>query len=135
MALTSESRRAPSLVDRLRGVRSATSAEYVSVRVDATSLDALALRAFNSFASAVRGVPSVEQVRAHQAGAYLHLVTYASHATPEDRDAIYDAEIVVHDDFPQLRFEFNLIDRRGYPMVDAPLTGQYIEHIRDLPDA
>ena len=92
------------------------------------------MEAFNAFVSIVRSIRSVEQIRAQVAGTYLHLVTYVSESTLDERDAIYQAELSVHDRFPDIRFEFDLIDRMGNPVMPGELTNKLTEVIRDLPD-
>lgn len=115
-------------------LHSATTADATSVRVDQNSFEELVGAALASYVNAVRHIPTIEQVRVQQAGAYLHIVSYVSDAAPADRSAIYDAEIALHDAYPQLRFEFNIVDRHGYPTVNSPIAGKFIEHIRTLPD-
>ncbi len=92
------------------------------------------MKAFDKFVTAVREIATVEQVRAHQAGTYLHLVTYMSESSQEDRFAVYQAELMVHDQFPQLSLEFDLVDRMGYAFPSAQLTGKLVEAVRTLPD-
>ena len=92
------------------------------------------MNAFDAFVAAVRDIPSVEQVRAQVAGTYIHLVTYMSESSLEQRYAVYDAQAAMYKQFPDLKLEFDVIDRRGYPVEDGELTGKYIEVIRDLPD-
>jgi hypothetical protein len=76
----------------------------------------------------------VEQVRAYVAGTYIHLVTYLSHSTEEERFAVYDCDKVIHDRYLDLRFEFDLIDRRGYPMTPDEIKDKHVAVIRQLPD-
>lgn len=91
--------------------------------------------AFNAFVDAVTAIPSVEQVRGQVAGAYLHLVAYVSESSVEERFAVYAVEQQMYDRFPDLRLEFDLIDRKGYPVTAAgELTGKYVAVIRTLPD-
>lgn len=92
------------------------------------------MKAFDKFVTAVRDIPTVEQVRAQQAGTYLHLVTYMSESSQEERSAVYQAELMIHDQFPQLSLEFDLVDRMGYAFPSAQLTGKLVESIRTLPD-
>lgn len=92
------------------------------------------MQAFSIFVDAVREIPSVEQVRAQEAGTYLHLVVYMSDSSLEDRYAVYDAQGMLYDAYPDLRLEFDVIDRRGHPVEAVELTGKYIEIIRTLPD-
>lgn len=106
----------------------------VGLSVERDVLQEMVRDAFHSFVAAVRGIPSVEQVRAHVAGTYLHLVTYMSCSTEPERYAVYAAEIAVHDRYPHIQFEFDLIDRKGRPVQYGELTGKFIEIIRDLPD-
>lgn len=107
----------------------------VTVPVEREILQEMVMDAFNTFVDAVREIPSVEQVRAHVAGTYMHLVTYVSQSSEADRYAVYAAEIAVHDRFPHVQFEFDLIDRKGRPVQNGELAGKFIEVIRDLPDS
>lgn len=119
-----------------RPIRQASTAEgnYVTLPVAIRTLQEVVMQAFNTFVDAVREIPSVEQVRAQEAGTYLHLVVYMSDSTLKDRYAIYDAQGMLYDTFPDLRLEFDVIDRRGYPVETVELTGKYVEIIRTLPD-
>lgn len=92
------------------------------------------MQAFNTFVAAVRSIPAVEQVRGQVAGAYVHIVTYLSQSTLEERAAVYTAQMHLYDQFPDLRLEFDAIDREGYPVEAGELTGKYVEVIRELPD-
>lgn len=74
------------------------------------------MQAFNTFVAAVRSVPTVEQVRGQVAGAYVHIVTYLNQSTLEERAAVYAAQMHLYDQFPDLRLEFDAIDREGYPV-------------------
>jgi hypothetical protein len=98
------------------------------------ALEKATQRAFDDFAEMVGEIPSVEQVNGQAAGAYLHLVTYVSHSTEEDRFRVYEAEKRLFAEYPHLRFEFDLVDRRGYPLDAAEIRGKYIKPIRQLPD-
>ncbi|NOZ27996.1 MAG: hypothetical protein GXP39_08090 [Chloroflexi bacterium] len=109
------------------------SAQSVTIPMEIRSLEA-AMEAFRAFVDMVRDIPSVEQVRAKFAGTYLHIVTYASGSTKEERRQIYRAELALADRYPDLHFEFDLIDRRGYPVIDKEETGKWIERIRSLPN-
>lgn len=91
--------------------------------------------AFEAFAAQVRVVPSVEQVRGQVAGTYLHLVTYMNRSTRGERVRVYEAQRTIHDRFPHLHFEFDVVDRQGQPMEPAPTRNhQLIERIRSVPD-
>lgn len=115
-------------------VTSDASARYVRVPVAIESLQRLAMDAVYTFVAAVRDVPSVEQVRARFAGTYLHLITYASQSTESQRRQIYAAELDLARRYPDLQFEFDLLDRRGYPVQDQDEPGKWVERIRRLPD-
>ena len=119
-----------------RPVRQASTAEgnYVTLPVAIRTLQEVVMQAFNTFVDAVRDIPTVEQVRAQEAGTYLHLVVYMSNSTLTDRYAVYDAQGKLYDAYPDLRLEFDVIDRRGYPVETVELTGKYIEIIRTLSD-
>ena len=97
-------------------------------------LQEVAMQALNAFVTAIRDIPTVEQVRAQTAGAYVHFATYMSESTMSQRYAVYEAEIGLYDQFPDLHLEFDLIDREGYPVERGELTGKYVEIIRELPD-
>lgn len=97
-------------------------------------LQEVAMQALNAFVTAIRDIPTVEQVRAQTAGAYVHIVTYMSDSTLEQRYAVYDAQSQLYRQYPALRLEFDLIDREGYPVEHDELTGKTIEIIRELPD-
>lgn len=93
------------------------------------------MRAFNEFVERVGKVEAVEQVRGHVAGTYLHLVTYVSESDEAQRYAIYDVEQLIHDRYPEIKFEFDLIDRRGHAVeMAAHISDKYIRIIRQLPD-
>lgn len=119
-----------------RPLRQASTAEgnYVTLPVAIRTLQEVVMQAFNTFVDAVREIQSVEQVRAQEAGTYLHLVVYLSNSTLEERYAVYDAQGMLYDAYPDLRLEFDVIDRRGYPVETVDLTGKYVEIIRTLPD-
>lgn len=108
--------------------------DYATISVALRSLEEATVKAFQAFVDAVREVPTVEQVRAQTAGSYVHLVTYVSDSTLDQRYAIYEAQMKLYDLFPYLRLEFDLIDRKGYPVDGDELTGKLIEVIRELPD-
>lgn len=93
------------------------------------------MRAFNEFVDMVGNIGAVEQVRGHAAGTYLHLVTYVSESDEAQRYAIYDVEQLIHDRYPEIKFEFDLIDRRGHAVeMAAHISDKYIRIIRQLPD-
>ena len=92
------------------------------------------MQAFDAFVDAVRTVPTVEQVRGQTAGAYVHMVTYMSESSLEERFAVYDVQKRMYDLFPQLRLEFDVIDRKGEPVDHDDLTGKLVEVIRELQD-
>ena len=111
-----------------------TAGEYATFPVVSNSLQEMVMQAFNTFVAAVRSIPTVEQVRGQVAGAYVHIVTYLSRSTLEERSAVYTAQMRLYDQFPDLRLEFDAIDREGYPVEGGELTGKYVEVIRELPD-
>lgn len=119
-----------------RPLRQASTAKgnYVTLPVALQTLQEVVMQAFNTFVQAVREISSVEQVRAQEAGTYLHLVVYMSDSTLDDRYAIYDAQGMLYDAYPDLRLEFDVIDRRGHPVEAVELTGKYVEIVRTLPD-
>jgi hypothetical protein len=98
-------------------------------------LDQATAQAFYAYVELVKHIPSVEQVRAHVAGAYLHLFTYVSHSTEEERFAVYDCDKQFYDRYPDLRLEFDLIDRRGYPLSDGESQDKYVAIIRQLTES
>jgi hypothetical protein len=116
------------------GHATTTKGNYVTIPVANPSQEVVVMKAFDAFVQAVRDIPTVEQVRAQPAGTYLHLVTYMSQSTEEQRFAVYTAELMVHDRFPELSLEFDLIDRDGYALPSGQLTGKLVEPIRALPD-
>ena len=91
-------------------------------------------QAFDTFVKEVRAIPTVEQVRGQTAGAYLHMVTYMSESSLEERFAVYDSQKRMYEIFPQLRLEFDVIDRKGHPVDHDDLAGKLVEVIRELPD-
>lgn len=111
-----------------------TVASHVTFPVAIETLQEMMMSAFNEFVAAVRDIPSVEQVRAQVAGTYIHLVTYLSESTLDQRYAVYDVQAEMYRKFPNLKLEFDVIDRRGYPVAGGELTGKYVEVIRKLPD-
>lgn len=111
-----------------------TAGEYATFPVVSNSLQEMIMQAFSTFVAAVRSIPTVEQVRGQVAGAYVHIVTYLSGSTLEERSAVYAAQMRLYDQFPDLRLEFDAIDREGYPVEGGELTGKYVEVIRELPD-
>lgn len=111
-----------------------TAGAYATFTVGSNSLQEMVMQAFNTFVAAVRSVPTVEQVRGQVAGAYVHIVTYLNQSTLEERAAVYAAQMHLYDQFPDLRLEFDAIDREGYPVEAGELTGKYVEVIRELPD-
>lgn len=111
-----------------------TAGQYATFPVESTRVQEMVMDAFNAFVDAVTAIPSVEQVRGQVAGAYLHLVAYVSESSVEERFAVYAVEQQMYDRFPDLRLEFDLIDRKGYPVTAGELTGKYVAVIRTLPD-
>lgn len=107
---------------------------YVTIPVATDTQEGWVMKAFNALVKAVRDIPSVEQVRGQAAGSYVHLVTYMSESTLEQRYQVYEAQMRMYGLFPQLRLEFDVIDRKGYPVQHDELTGKLIEVIRELPD-
>ncbi len=107
---------------------------YVTLPVAISSIQEATQKVLDDFVALVRDISSVEQVRGQAAGTYLHLVVYVSESTREDRFRVYEAEKAIHDRHSSFNFEFDLIDRRGYPMQTADIQGKYMEIIRKLPD-
>lgn len=114
--------------------QAATIKENYVIPVVTNTQEGWVMKAFDALVKAVRDIPSVEQVRGQVAGSYLHLVTYMSESTLDQRYQVYDAQMRMYDRFPQLRLEFDVIDRKGYPVQHDELTGKLIEVIRELPD-
>ncbi len=92
------------------------------------------MTAVEAFVERIEAIPSVEQVRAKFAGTYLHIITYASQSTEEERYRIYDEELMLAQQWPDLQFEFDLLDRRGCSTSDYDEPGKWIKRIRRLPD-
>lgn len=114
---------------------SKSSSESVTLDVAIHSMEKATKQAFDDFVASMRAVEAVEQVRGKAAGTYLHLVTYVSESSKEERFAIYEAEKQLHKRYGQmLDFEFDLIDRRGYAVEEAEIDEKYIEIIRKRPD-
>lgn len=107
---------------------------YVVLQPAAPATEEIVAQAFDAFVRAVRAIGSVEQVRGQTAGAYVHIVTYLSESSLEERFAVYKVQQEMYGLFPQLRLEFDVIDRRGHPVDHDDLTGKLIEVIRELPD-
>lgn len=107
---------------------------YVVRSSAASTTEEVVLQAFDTFVNAVRDIPTVEQVRGQAAGAYLHIVTYMSESSMRERFAVYNIQMRMYDRFPQLRLEFDVIDRKGQPADHDELTGKLVEVIRELPD-
>ena len=107
---------------------------YVVLPSPAPMAEQDVMQAFDTFVKEVRAIPSVEQVRGQTAGAYLHMVTYMSESSLEERFVVYDIQKRMYEIFPQLRLEFDVIDRKGHPVDHDDLTGKLVEVIRDLPD-
>lgn len=98
------------------------------------ALEKTTRKAFDEFTEMIGEIPAVEQVRGQVAGAYLHLVTYVSQSREPERFQIYEAEKRIFAAYPHLRFEFDLVDRRGYALDTAEIKGKYIKTIRELPN-
>lgn len=132
----------PRLEKRLTGFSTAGTIQAVGVSTvkkysPDEAIQALAKatqRAFDDFVEMIGEIPSVEQVSGQVAGSYLHLVTYVSHSTEAERFLVYEAEKRLFAEYPHLRFEFDLVDRRGYRLEDSEIRGKYSKTIRRLPD-
>jgi hypothetical protein len=107
---------------------------YVVMPPAAFTPEEVVTQAFDAFVNAMRDIPTVEQVRGQTASAYLHMVTYMSESSLEERFAVYNVQMRMYDLFPQLRLEFDVIDRKGQPVDHDDLTGKLVEVIRELPD-
>lgn len=107
---------------------------YVTIPLAPGAHEEMVMKAFNTFVTFIQAIPTVEQVRGQVAGTYLHLVIYMSESSLEERYKVYEAEMQLYEQFPDLRLEFDLIDRKGYPVEYSELTGKLIEVIRELPD-
>lgn len=112
----------------------ASTVEKYSPDAAIQALEKATRRAFDDFSQMVSEISSVEQVRGQAAGAYLHLVTYVSNSAEAERFQVYDAEKRLFAEFPHLRFEFDLVDRRGYRLDVSEIRGKYIKTIRQLAD-
>lgn len=112
-----------------------TTQPQVTLSMALNSIEKATRKAFDEFVVMVEKIPSVEQVRGQVAGTYLHLVVYASNCERDERFLVYEAEQVIHDRYPSIKFEFDLIDRRGYPMEEADIEDKYIKNIRKRPDS
>jgi hypothetical protein len=112
----------------------ASTAEKYSPDAAIQALEKATRRAFDDFAEMIGTIPSVEQVSGQAAGAYLHLVTYVSCSTEAERFRVYEAEKRLFAEYPHLRFEFDLVDRRGYRLESSEIRGKYSKTIRQLPD-
>lgn len=112
----------------------ASTAEKYSPDAAIQALEKATRRAFDDFAEMIGTIPSVEQVSGQAAGAYLHLVTYVSRSTEAERFMVYEAEKRLFAEYPHLRFEFDLVDRRGYRLEASEIRGKYSKTIRQLPD-
>lgn len=113
---------------------SRSTAELVTPDVAIRAIEKVTKQAFDEFVSIVRNIQSVEEVRGQTAGTYLHLVTYVSDSTEKERYGIYAAEKSIFAQYPHLRFEFDLVDRRGYPVEVAEIKDKYAQAIRKLPN-
>lgn len=138
MSLTWPQRHSTTTLPAQKTISRSSTAPGNHVTLSVVSANALlqevAMQALNAFVTAIRDIPTVEQVRAQTAGAYVHFATYMSESTMSQRYAVYEAEIGLYDQFPDLHLEFDLIDREGYPVERGELTGKYVEIIRELPD-
>lgn len=117
----------------MRGI-TATSATRVTFEAAVQTLQETTMKALDEFVAAVRSLPSVEYVDAEVAGTYVHLMTYMSESTSEERAAVYDVELEVADRYQGLHFEFDVYDRRGHPMQEVDEVSPYFRPIRKLPD-
>ncbi len=93
------------------------------------------MQAFEEFAQMLKTIPTIEAVHGQAAGTYLHLMTYASQSSEEERYQVYDAELQIAVKYPNLDFEFDLIDRRGYPAIWMETAANFTKVFRQLPNA
>lgn len=121
---------------RSRVLRHGTTSKgsYVVLQPSAPTTEEIVAQAFDAFVRSVRVIRSVEQVRGQTAGTYVHIVTYMSESSLDERFAVYNVQQQMYGLFPQLRLEFDVIDRKGHPADHDELHGKLVEVIRELPD-
>jgi len=119
----------------IAGVEGGGDTYAISPEVAIRVLEARAMKAFTAFVEKIRGVPSVEHVVAEVSGTEITVTTCVSESKEKERFSIYDAEEQILDEHPDLDLDFQLLDRKGYPVEYAELGPHtYIEVIQRRPD-
>lgn len=117
-------------------ITGSTASEQIdTLSIEIRSLQGITQKAFDEFVEQIQKVPSVEQIRAQVGGTYMHIVTYMCASSLEERERVYEAEKALYQQYTDLRFEFDLIDRQGHPITVGEVSNKYIRIVRQLPDA
>lgn len=116
-------------------ITGSTVSEQIDIlSIEIRSLQGITQKAFDEFVEQIQKVPSVEQIRSQVGGTYMHIVTYMCASSLEERERVYEAEKALYQRYTDLRFEFDLIDRRGLPITVGEISNKYIRIVRQLPD-